>query len=155
RNPGLAASDMLATRRACEKFRGMPVAIMNFVEGTRFTAEKHARQPGAYRHLLRPKAGGVAFVLEAMGEALHAVLDVTIAYPGGTPTLMDLLSGRIPAIVIELRELPIPLDLLESEYENDNAARVRYQRWVNGLWQAKDARLDALLDSAPGKESAA
>ena len=97
KNPELAASDMLATRRACERFRGIPVSIMNFVEGTRFTPAKHARQNAPYRHLLRPKAGGVAFVLEAMGDALHAVVDVTIAYPAGTPTMAELLSGRIPA----------------------------------------------------------
>ena len=145
KRPELAASDMLATRRACERFRGIPVSIMNFVEGTRFTAEKHARQAGPYRHLLRPKAGGVAFVLEAMGEALHAVLDVTIAYPGGTPTMVDLFSGRIPEIVLELRELPIPPELAGCSYESDPAARVRYQRWLNELWAAKDERLAAIL----------
>jgi len=153
RNPGLAASDMEATRRACEKFRGMPVAIMNFVEGTRFTPEKHARQPGPYQQLLRPKAGGVAFVLEAMGEGLNSVLDITIAYPGGTPTLMDLLSGRIPEIVLEISELPIPVELLDSDYEHDKNARVGYQRWVNGLWQAKDARLQQLLAATRPQEA--
>jgi 1-acyl-sn-glycerol-3-phosphate acyltransferase len=147
RNPDLAASDMQATRRACEKFRGMPVAIMNFVEGTRFTAAKHARQPGGFKHLLRPKAGGVAFVIEAMGEGLNAVLDVTLAYPHGTPTLLDLLSGRIPEIVLEIRELPIPVDLVDRRYEQDKEARVAYQRWLNELWIAKDARLEQLLSS--------
>jgi 1-acyl-sn-glycerol-3-phosphate acyltransferase len=145
KRPELAESDKLATRRACERFRGMPVSIMNFVEGTRFTAEKHARQGGDYRHLLRPKAGGVAFAMEAMGEALHSVLDATIAYPGGTPTMLDLFGGRVPEIVLEVRERPIPAELRGSDYEKDNAARVRYQRWLNGLWEDKDARLDALL----------
>jgi 1-acyl-sn-glycerol-3-phosphate acyltransferase len=151
KNPDLAASDMLATRRACEKFRGIPVSIMNFVEGTRFTAEKHARQGGPYRHLLRPKAGGVAFVLEAMGDALHAVLDVTIAYPGGTPTMADLMSGRIPSIVLEVRELAIPAMADGSSYEQDSAVRVRYQRWVNEIWADKDARLVRILGAGePG-----
>ena len=145
RRPELAESDKLATRRACEKFRGMPVSVMNFVEGTRFTPAKHARQGEAYQHLLRPKAGGVAFVLEAMGEALHSVLDATIAYPGGTPTLLDLFAGRVPEIIVEIRERPIPAELAGSEYEADNAARVRYQRWINGLWAEKDARLRELL----------
>jgi 1-acyl-sn-glycerol-3-phosphate acyltransferase len=146
--PELAESDKLATRRACEKFRGLPVSIMNFVEGTRFTAEKHARQGGNYAHLLRPKAGGVAFAMEAMGEALHSVLDATIAYPGGTPTMLDLFAGRVPEIVVEIRERPIPAELAGSDYENDNAARVRYQRWLNTLWEDKDARLAQLLGSA-------
>ena len=128
---------------------------MNFVEGTRFTPEKHARQAGPYRHLLRPKAGGVAFVLEAMGDALHAVLDVTIAYPGGTPTMADLLAGRIPEIVLEVRELPIPAEVHGSSYEQDSAARVRYQRWVNEIWADKDARLVRILDaSQPGQAGA-
>src|SRR3546814_11538901 len=74
-------SDSDATRRACLRFRDPPVAVMNFVEGTRFTALKHQAQRSPYRHLLRPKAGGVAQVLSAMGELLHGVLDVTIVYP--------------------------------------------------------------------------
>ena len=86
KNPELGRRDIEATRRACAKFRDIPVAVMNFVEGTRFTPEKHAGQASPYRHLLRPKSGGVAFVLDAMGEGLHALLDVTIAYPGVVDT---------------------------------------------------------------------
>ena len=59
--------------------------------------------------------------------------------------MMDLLSGRIPAIELEFRELPIRAELLDSDYEQDSAARVRYQRWINTLWQEKDARLVHLL----------
>jgi 1-acyl-sn-glycerol-3-phosphate acyltransferase len=149
KRPELAEADKLATRRACEKFRGMPVAIMNFVEGTRFTPAKHARQGGEYRHLLRPKSGGVAFALEAMGEGLQTVLDATIAYPGGTPTMVDLFAGRVPEVVVEVSVRPIPPELLGTDYERDQAARVRYQRWLNGLWADKDARLDALQGTTP------
>lgn len=141
KNPGLAAKDVIATRRACEKFKGIPVSIMNFVEGTRFTTEKHARQGGAYKHLLRPKAGGVAFVLDAMGNALHSVVDVTIAYPAGTPTLMDLIAGRIPEVVLHVRQRGIPEVLLQSDYEKDAASRVRFQRWINAIWADKDELL--------------
>jgi hypothetical protein len=74
------------------------------------------------------------------------VLDVTIAYPGGTPTMLDLLGGRIPEVVIEVRELPIPPEVPGSRYEEDNAARVRYQRWVHEIWADKDARLVRILD---------
>lgn len=141
KRPELAAKDIIATRRACEKFKGIPVSIMNFVEGTRFTAEKHARQGGTYKHLLRPKAGGVAFVLDAMGNALHSVVDVTIAYPAGTPTLMDLIAGRIPEVVLHVRQRGIPEVLLQSDYEKDAASRVRFQRWINAIWADKDELL--------------
>src|SRR5690606_37691604 len=41
KNPELGRRDMEVTRKACEKFQSIPVAVMNFVEGTRFTAAKH------------------------------------------------------------------------------------------------------------------
>lgn len=150
RRPELAAKDIIATRRACEKFRGIPVSIMNFVEGTRFTLEKHARQGASYARLLRPKAGGVAFVMDAMGTALHSVVDITIAYPGGTPTLMDLIAGRIPDVVLDVRQRAIPVELLGSNYEKDAASRVRFQGWVNTIWAEKD---ELLLKLESGLES--
>ena len=145
RRPELAGRDTEATRRACEKFRAIPVAIMNFVEGTRFTPGKHATQGAPYRHLLKPKSGGVAFVLDAMGEGLHAILDVTIAYPGGRPSMMDLLADRIPEIRVHLRQRSIPDELLRGDYQNDRAFRARFQQWMNGLWQEKDACMTRLL----------
>jgi 1-acyl-sn-glycerol-3-phosphate acyltransferase len=154
KNPALAGRDIEATRRACEKFRAIPVSIMNFVEGTRFTPEKHARQSSPYRHLLKPKSGGVAFVLDAMGQGLQAILDVSIAYPAGAPSLLDLLSGRVPEVRVRVRQRSIPADLAAGDYQNDRAFRVRFQQWMNGLWQQKDSDLDAMLknpESASGK----
>ena len=145
RRPELAGRDIVATRRACEKFRSIPVSIMNFVEGTRFTPAKHAKQGAPYRHLLKPKSGGVAFVLDAMGDGLHAIVDVTIAYPGGRPSLVDLLANRVPQIRVQVRERPIPAELLGGDYQNDRAFRVRFQQWMNALWQQKDEDLARLL----------
>ena len=149
KRPDLAGKDIESTRRACEKFKGIPVSIMNFVEGTRFTPAKHARQASPYAHLLKPKAGGVAFVLDAMGSALHSVVDVAIAYPAGVPTLLDLVSGRIPEVRVRVTERAIPQELLASSYEADTASRVRFQRWVNSMWLEKDAVLAQLLEKAP------
>lgn len=148
KNPALAGRDIEATRRACEKFRAIPVAIMNFVEGTRFTADKHAKQGSPYRHLLKPKSGGVAFVLDAMATGLHAILDVTIAYPAGRPSLLDLLADRIPEVRVQVRQRPIPAELAGGDYQNDREFRVRFQQWMNGLWREKDVTLTHLL--APG-----
>lgn len=150
RRPALRGTDIAATRRACEKFRAMPVSVMNFVEGTRFTERKHAAGKGDYRHLLRPKSGGVAFVLDAMGDALHTVLDVTIHYPLGRPTLVDLLSGRVRRIQVRVLERPIPDAMLGGDYENDSVYRERFQGWINGIWAEKDAQLAALRSGGPG-----
>lgn len=145
KNPELGKRDMEATRRACAKFRDMPVSVMNFVEGTRFTPDKHAAQASPFRHLLKPRAGGVAFVVDAMGDALHALLDVTIAYPGGRPTLFDLLAGRIPEVRVHVRQRPIPTDVAGGRYQEDRAARARFQQWLNGLWEQKDGDLERML----------
>ena len=144
KNPELGRRDMQATRRACEKFRAIPVSVMNFVEGTRFTPEKHAAQLSPFRHLLKPKSGGVAFVIDAMGDSLHAILDVTIVYPGGRPSLVDLIGGRVPEVRVAIRERPIPDTLIGGDYQEDRAFRARFQQWMNGVWEEKDKEIARL-----------
>ncbi len=147
RRPELAGTDVDATRRACEKFRSIPVSVMNFVEGTRFTPEKHSRQSSSYTHLLRPKAGGVAFVLDAMGGALQGILDVSIVYPSGRPTLMDLVCDRVPEVRIHVVERAIPPDMIGGDYEGDPEFRARFQEWINALWAEKDAQIARMRES--------
>jgi 1-acyl-sn-glycerol-3-phosphate acyltransferase len=151
RHPELQGKDREATRRACEKFRHMPVSVMNFAEGTRFTPAKHDAQHSPFRHLLRPKAGGVAFVLDAMGEALHAILDVTIVYPYGPCTIVDLIAGRVREVRVHVRERPIGRELIGS-YDEDAAFRGRVKAWMNTLWSEKDAQA-ARMQLAPGADS--
>ena len=38
-------------------------------------------------------AGGAAFVIDAMRDGLHAILDVTIVYPDGRPGMLDLFGN--------------------------------------------------------------
>ncbi|NBB91576.1 MAG: acyltransferase [Gammaproteobacteria bacterium] len=148
RRPELAGRDIEATRRACRKFSRIPVAIVNFVEGTRFTPEKHAGQNAPYRHLLNPRAGGVAFTLDAMGETLDTLVDVTIAYPDGRPSLADLFANRVREIRVHVRRLPIPEALRGGEYQKDPEFRQGIQDWVNRLWLDKDAILERLQHAA-------
>ena len=138
RHPELRSQDKEATRKACERFRQSPVSVMNFVEGTRFRTHKHEQQRSPYAHLLRPRAGGVAFVLETMGETLQAIVDVTIVYPDGRPTMIDLLAGRVRQIRVHVRQLPILPEFLGGDYENDAEFRARFQEWISGLWTEKD-----------------
>lgn len=148
RNPELGRRDMEATRRACEKFRSIPVAVMNFVEGTRFTEAKHASQTSPYQHLLKPKSGGVAFVIDAMGDGLHSLLDVSIVYPAGRPSMIDLMANRIPEVRVLVKQRAIPADLIGGNYQEDRALRARFQQWMNGMWQEKDAGITQLLEAS-------
>jgi 1-acyl-sn-glycerol-3-phosphate acyltransferase len=152
RHPELRGTDLATTRRACQRFRELPTSIINFVEGTRLTAAKHAATRSPYRHLLPPRAGGVAFVIGAMGPILSEALDVTIAYPEGTGGLWALCSGRVTRIVIEVERRALEPWLAAGDYASDAEFRGRFQRWLSALWSAKDARLDRLLGpaAAPG-----
>ncbi len=145
RNPELGRRDMEVTRKACEKFRSIPVAVMNFVEGTRFTPDKHAGQSSPFKHLLKPKSGGVAFVLDAMGKGLHALLDVTIVYPKGIPSMIDLMANRVPEIKVLVRKRVIPAELIGGNYQDDRNFRAQFQQWMNGLWEQKDADISQML----------
>jgi 1-acyl-sn-glycerol-3-phosphate acyltransferase len=141
KHPELKGKDREATRLACEKFRTIPVSVMNFVEGTRFTPAKQAAQPSPYRYLLQPRAGGIAFVLDAMAGSLESILDVTIVYPDGPISMMDLVASRISDIHVYVRQRPIGEDL-RGDYENDAAFRAHFQTWVNTLWAEKDALIE-------------
>ncbi|TDV59523.1 acyltransferase [Pseudomonas sp. LP_7_YM] len=150
-NPELKGKDLEITKEACELFKRQPVTVVNYLEGTRFTPGKHAEQASPYRYLLKPKAGGVAFVLAAMGEQMDAVLDVTVAYPSEQiPGFWDLISGRVSRVIVDIQTHELDPALWQGDYENDPAFREYVQAWVNGLWIEKDARI-AQLRSRPPK----
>ncbi|HWY24132.1 MAG TPA: acetyltransferase, partial [Nevskia sp.] len=44
KHPELRGKDLETTRLACEHYRNVPVTILNFLEGTRFTQAKHDKQ---------------------------------------------------------------------------------------------------------------
>lgn len=148
KDPDLAQQDVERTRRACEIFQHTPVTMVNFLEGTRFTPAKHKAQGEIYRHLLRPKAGGVAYALSAMNGQLHYLLDATLYYPEGQPTFWEYACGRVPCVELHLRKLPISDDLI-GDYHGDQAFRARFQDWVNQLWREKDERLEQMMRENP------
>lgn len=142
KRPELAGQDIAATRKACEKFLGKPISIMIFPEGTRFTKAKHAQQQSPFTHLLKPKSGGVAYALDAMGRGLHAMLDVTLYYPNGKPGMWDLMADRIGVVRVDVKLHEIPDAMRAGDYENDRAFRAQFQQWMNGLWRDKQECLE-------------
>ena len=139
--------DLEATRRSCERFKAIPTSLINFAEGTRFTRAKARAQRSPYRHLLKPKAGGMAMALATMGEHFDALLDVTIYYPGGVPSFWDLLGGRVREVVVHVRELPLPEEFTQPESANDPAFRGAVHSWMQGLWADKDQRIEDLVQA--------
>ena len=144
RHPEKRGEDLATTRRACERFRGQPISVLNFLEGTRFTVQKQQKQNSPYQHLLRPKVGGIAFVLEAMGEQFHSLLDVSITYPEGSLSMWEFLRGHLHEVKVRVRELPIPKDLLHGNYMENEIFRRKFQNWVQEIWESKDSNLSEM-----------
>ncbi|CBL46501.1 Phospholipid/glycerol acyltransferase [gamma proteobacterium HdN1] len=144
KHPELKGKDIETTRKACEKFKEIPVSVMNFLEGTRYTPAKHDQQKSPYNHLLRPKSGGVAFVLSSMGGILHSMLDVTIVYGGNQFGFWDLMCGRVRKVTVQVTMREIPQTLGEGDYENDPVFREQFQAWVSDLWEEKDGLIDQI-----------
>lgn len=154
RNPTLRLQDLETTRRSCARFALIPTSVMNFAEGTRLTAAKHAAQGSPYRHLLKPKAGALALAMNVMGNQFSSLLDITLVYPDGTPSFWDLACGRAGRVVVRVQERPLSADLLGGDYSGDAAYRERFQRWLGQIWLEKDALIGQLLDQAGTKKPA-
>jgi 1-acyl-sn-glycerol-3-phosphate acyltransferase len=153
RKGGLSsARDLERARLACEKFRLVPTSVINFLEGTRFSQHKHDVQRSPYRHLLKPRSGGIATALSTLGGHCHRLLDVTIVYPRGAPTFWQLMTGHVDDVIVRVEQREIPAELAQGDYAGDPQFRARMQDWVNTLWLEKDALIGRLLhpaDAAP------
>jgi 1-acyl-sn-glycerol-3-phosphate acyltransferase len=147
RHPELAGRDLETTRKACRRFNETPTTILNFLEGTRFSPAKRSSQRSRYRHLLQPKAGGIALALDALGEKIDAILDVTVIYVGRSAGFWDFVSGRVSRVVVDVRRLTIPQELRDGDYVGDPAFRRRFQDWVREIWLTKDERISTLLSA--------
>jgi 1-acyl-sn-glycerol-3-phosphate acyltransferase len=155
KHPEKRLEDVEATRRACAKFALVPTSVMNFIEGTRFTPHKHAQQRSPYRHLLKPKAGGLAMAMGALGDRFDSMLDVTIVYPEGAPTFGEFLRGDVRRVIVRAARRPIPPEFCHGDYGADPKLRKHVQRWLLALWKRKDEQIDALRrDAAAGAEAA-
>ncbi|MDK2776341.1 MAG: acyltransferase [Pseudomonadota bacterium] len=144
RHPEKAGEDLKETQKACEKFSRMPTSVMNFLEGTRLTESKHQNQESPFKHLLKPKAGGLAFAIQALGDKFSALTNVTIYYPDGIPSFWGMMCGAFRRAEIRIEELPIPAHFSKGDYQTDDALRLEIQQWVTQLWEEKDQLLEQL-----------
>lgn len=138
KNPSLKGKDIEITRKACEKFKTDYVAVMTFPEGTRFTKEKHDSQNSPYTHLLKPKAGGLFFIMSAMGDRFHSILNITIVYPEGIKSLWEFFCGKVKKIDITIESIPLPQKFSNADIE-DKELQTEFNNWLNNMWQRKDS----------------
>lgn len=144
KNPELKFRDMEEARKSCEQLLSQPFTLLNYLEGTRFTPEKHQQQNSPYTHLLKPKAGGLALALDILGDNIDALMDMTIVYPNGAPGYGEFWLGDVPRIAVNMRKINIPDWVFGGNYEDDAEYRERFQAWVDELWAEKDQLITAM-----------
>jgi len=149
KNPALKGKDIEEAKRACALLKDKPFTLLNYLEGTRFTKAKQAQQKSPYKHLLKPRAGGLSLAISALGEDIDGILDMTIVYPDGVPSYGDLWKGNIKRLGVDLRYIDIPDALFESikqgGYENDEETKAQMFDWVEQVWRQKDERISTML----------
>ena len=144
KKPELKDRDMEEARKACQQLLSQPFTLLNYLEGTRFTQEKHDQQQSPYQHLLKPKAGGLALALNILGDQIDALVDMTIVYPDGAPGYSEFWLGEVPRIAVNLRKIDIPAWVLAGNYEDDADFREKFQQWVDQLWTEKDQLIEKM-----------
>jgi 1-acyl-sn-glycerol-3-phosphate acyltransferase len=146
KNPELKYRDMEEARKACEQLLSQPFTLLNYLEGTRFTQQKHDQQNSPFTHLLKPKAGGLALALNILGDQIDALVDMTIVYPDGAPGYGEFWLGEVPRIAVNMRKIEIPEWVLGGNYEDNSEYRQRFQNWVDELWTEKDQLINAIKE---------
>ena len=144
KKPHKQGKDLQSTYKAIEKFKRTPASIMNFVEGTRFNSNKREQQNSPYTHLLKPKAGGISFIISTMGQQISSLLDVTIVYGEQNHSLWDFLCNRVNSIKIIIRRLPVPTQFLSSTLISDQKIQEEFKHWLNHQWTEKDNLIASL-----------
>jgi 1-acyl-sn-glycerol-3-phosphate acyltransferase len=125
-------ADAEALSSACEVVRARPAALMNFAEGTRLTEEKRLASASPYRHLLTPRVGGLSALVEALGDDLVSIVDVSLIYPE-TPSFWAFAAGQVGPIEIEIERITI------AELPGGREA---LSGWLAEQWRRKDERID-------------
>jgi 1-acyl-sn-glycerol-3-phosphate acyltransferase len=136
RKGAAARHDQAVLAKTFQHLSCYPSTVVTFVEGTRWRLHKvHA----PYRHVLSPKALGLAYALQAFREQSPLLLDVTIDY--GTPdaSMWDWLCGRYPKIMVDVKEVKPPK--MDDSAQELRQYRRNLQSWLNALWAEKDAKL--------------
>jgi len=151
KNPALKGRDVASIKDACKTCARWPTALLNFLEGTRFTLEKQTKLSSPYQHLLPPNTLGFALPLQALADLKPSIINITLVYPGVvSPSLWKLISGQIKQVVVRYEVLPFDPSL-QGDALNDRRFRLHFRQFVNRLWSEKEVLIQSLIDQHSDK----
>lgn len=141
--PELKFQDIETAKKVSQKFKLYPTTIINFVEGTRFTQAKREDQHSPCQHLLKPKAGGLALVINELSDRLSGILNVTIHYSRERVSLLNFFFGKACKVTVRYEVLPLTPALIGDYYGDRDFSR-SFQHWLNHIWEQKDLLLQEM-----------
>ena len=134
---GRSPWDSRRLEKALDKFSRYPASVVNMAEGTRFTREKARTHNSPYKHLLKPRAGGLTTILGLLGDRISAILDVTIVYDCPHPSFWNFFCGRCSRVIVRVKE-HAPKEIARV-YDFDTLAE-----WLKGVWEKKDLEIERI-----------
>lgn len=141
------AADRDYIHRIFAKFKSqnIPLWLLIFPEGTRFSTDKllrshtFAKERGLEptTHVLLPRSKGFHASLDGLRDHITAVYDLTICYPDGVPTLWQWIKGLVRRVDLFVERFPIAqLPTTENEL---NA-------WLFERYHIKDQLIESYLE---------
>lgn len=144
---GVSKTDRETLNRSLGRFLGSTASIINFAEGTRYSPAKARKQGSPFRHLLKPRAGGLNAIFQMVGTRLDAVVDVTLAYDAETASFWRFIGGGIRRVKIHAETL-VPGEILhDGEGPQEGSPLGMTAEWINERWALKDRVLSRLTRS--------
>ncbi len=136
KKPWLKGRDLIQTQESCRQLKGIPSSLLIFLEGTRSTTSKIAKEK-IFRHLLKPKTSGLATALDCLGQDVECIVDVTLVYQD-KPSFLHFLSGRLKNFQVMARTIPIPEKFRGQQIMSNPKLRQEFDRWILSIWTEKD-----------------
>ncbi len=150
KDPALREKDIKTTKAACKRLALSPAALINFVEGTRYTPEKAKIARSPYQNLMPPKAASLGVALGEIGRDIDCIFNTTLCYPRNrfpNKPFIDLLNGRLKDVYCNIEIIKTGPGL-EGDYLNDKVYKHDFTMRVRDLWQKKDAVIEGQLEAA-------
>lgn len=128
------ADDRRRVREACKGLYESPAAMLSFVEGTRFSRDRHRELASPYRLLLPPRSSGFTEIVAALEDLDPVVVDATLIYSRDV-TFWEFLGGTDIEVTVCTDQFCV-----QEVIETDPTV------WLKSRWSQKDAMLARIKD---------
>jgi 1-acyl-sn-glycerol-3-phosphate acyltransferase len=142
---GTPKKDTDTLNTSLKRFMRSTASIMNFAEGTRYSSAKALRQQSPHQHLLKPKAGGLAAIMQVLGSRLDSVVDFTLVYDIPDPSFWRFIGGKIRRVKVQAETIALKEIFEEKDLQQATVSHAAAAEWINGRWERKDREISRMM----------